>query len=1027
MSNHLIIGLGGTGGSVIRSLRKRIYQEFGEVDPAGNSTNVDYIYVDSSPADLNDTEKWKTLGASVQLAPAQKVSIHGIGAGVLGNLYQYPGLKSFITDSDLPLFNDLGSLISDGIGGQRRRLGRILFASNLAGPANESFVTRLKDRVNKLTSRSNDNNVTFHICAGLAGGTGSGSIVDAIAQIRKEYPLMKVSENRVDNSIYLYLYVPEMVVADPARDAGFYQANGYAALCELNAMSVGKYRPFDVTGREIDEFGNVKRLLEGSDAFESAYIYTNVNQNNHKLDIGADLPDAVADFIFQKTFGSGMGGKMARLENCENNGTTPTMDENGEPMHSHRFITFGVKRVEYPENEVTEYVAYNFATQVARQMEFRNWVEGIGYEELSEDEVGSGLQAEISKKETLEKFYLTDQYLMLSKPIIEDPSTKKWKDIATAWQTWTQFFAENVQNEQEKKNWLPAFLRECEAQFNDRYRGGGVKKFYKDYTKDIKGYASFIRKNMERILFNDWINGNRSIIEIIKYLTILIGVTDERVEKYKETIAKLDNAITNQIAPEVHNCEVEWNNIGWLRDAITKKSDKVFAQYKTIQCDKYTILTKIEGYHYAIDLLTQVKAEVEMLRNVVIQFRSLLSDVLHSVVSNAESKCKVGETVDGTNKIVKKYNPETVRSNTKRFVADRETIDNNYTSVRRKLLELLGEDTPSFGKLYEKIGNIEAVQDIIMGECITTARAVMDKLAIADPTQKMSNVNILERIKMEYPSDAALSAFVKDLYDSALYYLMFDKEEMSKGEKKTDFRPMIQIIIPEYNDPTNFRQKFINAFESVCAGVNFSAADCVSTNYKPNQIVVIAAASGFPLRYVTNVAVLRKKYDSMMIGPRANFNRMVLHTESFSKPLPPLFNQTIGERTKDLRPYVILAFALGIVKERENPDTGQKLLAIQGKDEDGFTVWTYIGKNILEAAQKLAENPTQAGKLTKQIDKIIADEYGHNAKRAELRGQIVNLIEGTLLPLFNGNDQNQEYLAYRKAAVDFMKSRLADQ
>lgn len=72
MSNHLIIGLGGTGGSVIRSLRKRIYQEFGELDPAGNSTNVDYIYVDSSPADLNDTEKWKTLGASVQLAPAQK-------------------------------------------------------------------------------------------------------------------------------------------------------------------------------------------------------------------------------------------------------------------------------------------------------------------------------------------------------------------------------------------------------------------------------------------------------------------------------------------------------------------------------------------------------------------------------------------------------------------------------------------------------------------------------------------------------------------------------------------------------------------------------------------------------------------------------------------------------------------------------------------------------------------------------------------------------------------------------------------
>lgn len=1027
MSNHLIIGLGGTGGSVIRSLRKRIYQEFGEIDPAGNSTNIDYIYVDSSPADLNDTEKWKTLGASVALAPTQKVSIHGIGSGVLSNLYNYPGLKSFITDADLPLFNDLGSLISDGIGGQRRRLGRLLFASNLTGPSHLSFVTRLKDRVNKLTEKTKDNNVTFHICAGLAGGTGSGSIIDAIAQIRKEYPLMKVSQDRVDNSIHLYLYVPEMVVADPARDAGFYQANGYAALAELNALSVGKYRPFDVTGREVDEYGNVKRLLEGCDAFESAYLYTNVNQNNHKLGISTDLPDAVADFIFQKTFGSGMGGKMARLQNCENEGTTPTMDENGEPKHSHRFITFGVKRVEYPENEVTEYVAYNFAIQVARQMEFRNWVDGIGFEELNEDEVGSGLKAEIGKKETLEKLLLTDPYLTLSKPIIEDAGTKKWKDITTAWQTWTQFFAENVQNEQEKKNWLPAFLRECELQFNDRYRGGGVKKFYRDYTRDIRGYASFIRKNAERMLFNDWINGNRSIIEVIKYLSLLIEHTAERVDGYQETISKLDNAITNQIAPEIHNCEVEWNNIGWLRDAITNKSDKVFARYKTAQCDKYTLLTKIEGCRYAIDLLQQIKAEFEMLRNVVIEFRTLLSDVLREVVKNAESKCKVGETTDNANKIVKKYNPEAVRANTKRFVTDRETVDNNYTSVRRRLLELLGEESPSFGKLYEKIGNLEAVQDIIMGESIVTAKAVMEKLAISDPTQKMSNVNILERIKMEYPSESALNGFVKELFDSALYYLMFDREEMGKGDKKTDFRPMIQIIIPEYNDPTNFRQKFIKAFESVCAGVDFNAADCVSTNYKANQIVVIAAASGFPLRYVTNVAVLRKKYDSMMIGPRANFNKMVLHTESFSRPLPPLFNQTVQEKVKDLRPYVVLAFALDIVKERENPDTGQKLLAIKGKDEDGFTVWTYLGKNMLDTAQKLAENPAQAAKLTKEIDKIIKEDYVHNAKREALRDKIVSLIEDTLLPLFNDNDRNPEYMAYRKAAADFMKSRLADQ
>lgn len=49
--------------------------------------------------------------------------------------------------------------------------------------------------------------VTFHICAGLGGGTGSGSIVDAVAQIRNEF--QRTGDDRSKFKIQLYLYVPE--------------------------------------------------------------------------------------------------------------------------------------------------------------------------------------------------------------------------------------------------------------------------------------------------------------------------------------------------------------------------------------------------------------------------------------------------------------------------------------------------------------------------------------------------------------------------------------------------------------------------------------------------------------------------------------------------------------------------------------------------------------------------------------------------------------------------------------------------
>ncbi len=436
--------------------------------------------------------------------------------------------------------------------------------------------------------------------------------------------------------------------------------------------------------------------------------------------------------------------------------------------------------------------------------------------------------------------------------------------------------------------------------------------------------------------------------------------------------------------------------------------------------------TKIEGYRYAIDLLLQVKNELEMLRNGVTQFRNLLSDLLHRVVENAESKCKVASADEPDAKILKKYDPQSVRANTKRFITDEEAQKSNAANIRNRLVALLGEETPGFNSLYDKIGDLATFEDMFVNECMTKAESMMNQLAQSDPTQKMTNVNILEKIKLEYNTPEKLEIFVKGLYNSAQSYLQFDTQEMSKGTDRTSMMRMIQLCLPEYNDPTNFRQKFIETFAGVCAGVNFSVEQDVSVNPKSNQIVIVAAASGFPLRYVANVANLRRKYDSMMIGPKADFNRMVLHTESFRKPLPSLFEASQIENEKELRPYITAAFAMGLVKQRENPDTGEKYLAIETKDEFGFSSWTPIGKNFLQANTILAQKGALAATLTKQIEKIIAEEYMHNAQKAELRAKIVDLIQNTILPLFNGNDQNKDYLAYKVSAIDFMRSKLAD-
>ena len=324
MANHLIIGLGGTGGKVLRELRKRVYEEFRSNDP-GNGVFLDYVYVDSSPSDLEDRTGWSVLGKSVHLGTAQKVNINGISTSVLGNINLYPGLKGFLNPTDLQLMQqEMGALISAGIGGQRRRLGRTLMANNIFDKNNPgNFEQVVRGAVQRIQQASGNADITFHICAGLAGGTGSGSIIDAIAQIRTWFPYQQDTHAF---KIRLFLYTPERTLVSAKHDAGFYQANGYAALTELNALSIGKYHPTDVKGEKDLFSGEIRRLLENQEAFEAAYIYTNVNEQGKVLDLSQGLPAAVADFIFQTTIASEMGGdngQLNRLVGCENDGAEP--------------------------------------------------------------------------------------------------------------------------------------------------------------------------------------------------------------------------------------------------------------------------------------------------------------------------------------------------------------------------------------------------------------------------------------------------------------------------------------------------------------------------------------------------------------------------------------------------------------------------------------------------------------------------------------------------------------------------------
>jgi hypothetical protein len=274
--NHLIIGLGGSGGKIIRHIRKTIERNKDSQGGSPSEARFEFLYIDTSTDELDKRDEWKVLGKDIDLARSQYlINTASNVRPVLDDPDSFPGLKDWIEPRNIFDF------VKPGIAGaaQRRKLGRLVFAQNAS-----RFVKAVEDRMRVLQEGPGRTGAVIHVVCGLAGGTGSGSVVEAFAQIRHKYP----DHDRY--RILIYALLPEKDSRRVKDVAGFsnYYANGYAALAELNAIAVGKYHPtnlLDGTRLDYDVY------------FNGCYLINNVNEHNIQFEVESEVPRIVAEGV----------------------------------------------------------------------------------------------------------------------------------------------------------------------------------------------------------------------------------------------------------------------------------------------------------------------------------------------------------------------------------------------------------------------------------------------------------------------------------------------------------------------------------------------------------------------------------------------------------------------------------------------------------------------------------------------------------------------------------------------------------
>lgn len=997
--NHLIVGLGGTGGNIIRSLRKLVFQNFRQDDPT--DVNLRYLYVDSSGAMMApDDPTWKILGRSVQLPERSQMQISGMNLrDVVDNLGSYPGISPWLGNRE-----DFSEIISSAgaanvVGGQKRRLGRFLFACKAA---------EFKRRVGELVRDMHTNPgpgvtrtiaTTFHVCCGLAGGTGSGSIVDAISQIRSQFPNSSDPNNQY--RIIVYAVLPSRY-PPPGHAVRNYHANGYAALLELNAMALQLWKPHDVTGVE-------SARLTLQDAFNNCYLFGDENEAGVKIDLNLEAPDIMASYLFQKiveiqkiAFGATSDDNpLLRQEEYENQDFSAERSPKGKPRRNRQFFSFGIKQIAYPEVEIREFLTYSFAREAVRQLLFNKWVDGQGYKE---EATNQPFEEYVREKATGEKWYLTDERLSLSEGILPgEINNKKWRTISDFWRTLIPGYVTMVLDAHKDSvpKMLPEFTKLCDEAYREQYRGEGVAKFYE--TKrggDLREQVREIRGRIEHDLFEDWRNGSKSMHDISRLLNALLGMIEERINGMDDKVSKLgeDSERYRENEAKIAKNREAWALLNVISTAFGKNKTILNAQAECF-ITRYTNRTRMEGLRYAKDLLLGLRQELNSLSSEVSKCTVLIAKVSKRFQTAVETRCADKGNQDLTKQVVRFYEPPVVHEFAKGLTTDKAEQAKQTSRVRDRLSEILG-DKQTFSAFNNKISEGNFV-DVLESTCEECAVQAHEQFVGRFPDRgRILQVGLIELMRKEYEgNDEALKKYVEDVMAMARNYLGLDNAQIqlvgpgianANASANSVRVSNLTVIAPEAPDAREFREKLCRTVREAT-----STKTTIGTNARRSQeITLINITNLFPARFVSVCDYLKKEYMKLIEGPDGKRAYMELHSEGYlgklpdGQEIPDLYPETY--KSSDLRPWVMIADAMGLIEVEADTTTGVSKVYL-ATDDHGFKRMEELGftveQVIDEADVKVFET------IRGEVESRLSKDYQHIDQRQGLLNGIRAKVE----------------------------------
>ena len=888
--NHILVGLGGTGGKILRAFKMRMFEEFPTAEER-SKLPVALLYVDSTdemmPKDGRPRPDFRVMGQDASFTNNEFLNIKAVDVEhILNHIDNYPSVKGIISNVSA-VKQAIGSL--GQAAGQKRRAGRLLFAANAVG-----YVNTLRDAYGRCEHISGDSNRLYiHIFAGLCGGTGSGSIIDVVVQTRKTYPDAKIS---------VYAMIPEMNLPKSDMDQGRYYQNGYAALNELNALQVGRWNPQDVTG--IGEAHVYNDRVKG--VADGLTLYSNVNENGLTINSLSELPKVVSDYVFARIFfvneEDAVNSDIIRAYNFENmddfaleyDETENAGSDGRIPVaRTKKVNSFGIKRVIYPELRVLKHITYTVGESVLYQFKYNNFRENQGYvnEERNKD-----YRKEYLNKENIIKWMLDENHLTLNQKILE--SDADYPSFNDYWHDKAMAYAEEAKKASCPLNELDNIMAEF---YDNHFREEGVIKFFEGKERVLPELAREIRHNIEKELFDKWKIGDVSIVELQKVSKLLL---ERMAEIRKELAGRAKEEKDNYEACD-QDCKdnvTEWSQLGLLQRMVNVGARR-YAEHQTLLTDYYTLKTMLVALDFAQKLAGKVFVELGKMDADISAFGQKINDAIDETERLVTAQRKVNKGLEDMKGAIIEVSEEEAMAQFEIDVkVDKIEMPNIARQLRESILPI--GDFINFGRLAAEL-NIDDITDAFDMKLSEIVKAKHSEKAESD--HKVLGLNILTQLQQKLKTEDDIKAFASKIVQQSGVYLKLNNDQIQLHLRNNEgnLSPtnpasinkkaiLVSIPSPDENESLGkFADKLEAAFKN---SFNQSTSrTTITVNRKSprkDELSIITLSYCFPIRAIDWMGPYKERYERFLHtgNPATDAgNAILLHSEGDGSQLPSLF------------------------------------------------------------------------------------------------------------------------------------------